>query len=354
MLIDWLTLRIPMDERLGKQLHTKIYASMGHIVKFSPAGLQEWDKVVPDWDSIRSDSMGLYWSVTADADSVRYLTIGASPSSLKNNGVNVFGTLDLKECSQTLINTASKALESILPNWKMWQCRRMDVTANYDMGNNAQVKQALNLLLRTDAPRRKANSDKRGGDSVYFNPTSTLRAGKAYHKGAHLRYQLKKGNIDRSDISEDQLLLADRLLRLELMLGSMWFRRLTKDWHELTPKDLTDQHHSFFSSLIGSGDIGVFDMGTLLERLEKVAPSKGRAQSAHNTWALIKVLGFTQVKASMNPNTFRHHTSWLRAAGLNDADLCSGGETALILEFKRKNLVLGQPVLSWNDLRMAA
>ena len=351
MLIDWLTLRIPMDERLGKQLHAKIFAAMGHIVKYSPVGVQEWDKVVPDWESIRSDSMGLYWSVTADADSVRYLTIGASPSSLQNNGVNVFGSLDLKECAETLINTACIALESILPNWKMWQCRRIDVTANYDMGNSAQVKQALNLLLRTDAPRRKANSDRRGGDSVYFNPTSTLRAGKGYHKGAHLRYQKRKGNIE---ISEEDLQLADRLLRLELMLGSMWFRRLTKDWHELTAKDLTDQHHSFFSSLIGSGDIGVYDMGTLLQRLEKVAPSKGRAQSAHNTWALIKVLGFTQVKASMNPQTFRNHMVILRAAGLNDADLCSGGETALILEFKRKNLVLGNPVLSWTELRQAA
>lgn len=351
MLIDWLTLRIPMDETLGKQLHAKIYASMGHIVKFSPDGVQEWDKIVPDWEAIRSDSMGLYWSVTADADSVRYLTIGASPSSLANKGVNVFGSLDLQIGAEMLIKIASKALGSVLPNWQAWQCRRMDITANYDMGNNAQVKQALNLLLRTDASRRKANSDRRGGDSVYFNPTSTLRAGKAYHKGSHLRYQLKKGNIE---ISEQDLQLADRLLRLELMLGSMWFRRLKKDWHALTEQDLIDQHTSFFSSLIGSGDIGVYDMGTLLERLEKVAPSKGRAQAAHHTWALIKVLGFTQVKSSMNQQTFRNHMVMLRAAGLNDADLCSGGETALILEFKRKNLVLGKPVLSWAEFRLAA
>lgn len=347
MLIDWLTLRFPLDARLGQSLHEKIQSAMGSIVKISPDGLIQWEKRTPDWDAIRSDSLGIYWSVTADGQGVRYLTIGASPSSLLNNGVNVFGSLSLEDGSKVLIKRAGEALGAILPHWKLWQCRRMDITANYDLGNSAQVKQALRLLLATDAPRRRTNSDRRGGDSVYWNPSSTLRAGKAYHKGEHLRYQLRKGNIQ---IDDELLVLADRLLRLELMLGSMWFRRLKTDWFDLTPEKLAAIHFEFFTSLIGGGDVEVADMGTLLAELEKHAPTKGRALAAHRTWALIKTIGYTQTKESMPSSTWRLHTMYLRNAGISSADLCAG----TVIPFRRKTLLLGQPVLSWNDLRRAA
>ena len=347
MLIDWLTLRFPLDARLGQVLHEKIQAAMGTIVKITPDGAIEWEKRTPDWDAIRSDSVGIYWSVTGDGDGVRYLTIGASPSSLLNNGVNVFGSLNLQDGAEILIRRAGEALGAILPHWRLWQCRRMDITANYDLGSSAQVKQALRLLLGTDAPRRRTNSDRRGGDSVYWNPSSTLRAGKAYHKGAHLRYQQRKGNIQ---LDEETVLLADRLLRLELMLGSMWFRRLKTDWHDFTSKQLAALHFDFFTSLIGGGDVEVADMGTLLIELEKHAPTKGRALAAHRTWALIKTIGYTQAKESMAARTFYLHCEHLRAAGLSSADLCAG----TVIPFRRKSLVLGQPVLSWNDLRRAA
>jgi len=235
----------------------------------------------------------------------------------------------------------------VLPNWSAWQCRRIDVTANYDMGSSSQVKQGLRLLLGTDAPRRRTNSDRKGGDSVYWNTTSALRAGKAYHKGAHLRYQVRKGNIE---VDEETLLLGDRLLRLELKLGATWFRRLKQDWHTLTADDLAAQHENFFSSLIGGGDVEVNDMGTLLQELEKHAPTKGRALAAHRTWALIKTVGYTQTVESMPRSTFMLHAKYLRAAGLSGADLCAGK----VIEFRRKCLVLNQPVLSWDELRRAA
>lgn len=347
MLIDWLTLRHPLSEKLGKVLHEKIEAAMGSIVKIDPDGQVLWEKRTPDWDAIRSDSVGIYWSITADGTGTRFLTIGASPSSLINAGVNVFGSLDLKAGSEILISRAGQALGAILPNWREWQCRRMDITANYDMGSSAQVKQALRLLLGTDAPRRRTNSDRRGGDSVYWNPSSTLRAGKAYHKGAHLRYQQRKGNIQ---VDESTLELADNLLRLELMLGSMWFRRLTTDWHELTEHKLAALHFDFFHSLIGGGNVEVADMGTLLAELEKHAPTKGRALAAHRTWALIKTIGYTQTKCSMPPSTWDLHTKYLRAAGLSGADLCAG----TVIPFRQKTLILGSPVLSWHEIRRAA
>ncbi|OIR10942.1 phage replication protein CRI [mine drainage metagenome] len=347
MLIDWLTLRFPLTDSLGSTLHERIMNCVGKLVHISPDGEIVWEKGVPDWEKIRSDSLGLFWSITADADSVRYLTIGGSPSSQLNGGVNVFGSLDIGQGAQVLIETAGKALGAILPHWKHWQCRRVDVTANYDMGNDAQVKQALRLLLGTDAPRRRTNSDRKGGDTVYWNPSSDLRAGKAYHKGAHLRYQQRKGNIV---IDEETLQLADNLLRLELKLGSRWFRRLNKDWRELSSTDLATEHENFFSSLIGGGDVEVHDMGTLLSELEKHAPTKGRARSAHNTWALIKTIGYTQAKESIHPKTFANHCVWLRAAGISSADLCAG----VVLPFRKRVLVLNQPVLSWSEIQKAA
>lgn len=347
MLIDWLTLRFPITPALGDFLHEKILSCMGHMTKISPDGLIEWEKKCPDWDALRSDSLGLYWSITGDADSVYYLTIGASPASLSNEGNNTFGTLDVESASKTLIQFAGKALGAVLPDWRQWQCRRMDVTANYDMGSAAQVKQALRLLLGTDAPRRRTNSDLKGGDTVYWNLTSDLRKGKAYHKGPHLRFQSKKGNII---LDADLAQLADRLLRLELQLGARWFRRLDQDWRELTSEFLAAEHYNFFSSLIGGGDVEVSDMGTLLQELEKVAPTPGRALAAHRTWALIKTIGYTQTKESMPDSTFRLHMTYLKAAGLSSADLCAG----VVIPFRQKTLVLGNPVLSWEELRKAA
>ena len=347
MLIDWLTIRFPLTPALGQALHERIQAALGSIVSISPQGEVLWEKRVPDWDEIRSDSLGLFWSVTGDADGERYLTIGGSPSSLRHEGVNVFGSLDIREGCETLIAVASKALCAVLPSWEQWQCRRMDISANYDMGNPAQVKQALRMLLGTDAPRRRTNSDRRGGDTVYWNPSSDLTAGKAYHKGAHLRMQQRKGNI-RCD--ETLLDLADNLLRLELKLGARWFRRIAFDWRYMEPDQLIGIHQSFFSSLIGGADVEVHDMGTLLQELEKHAPTKGRALAAHRTWALIKTIGWRQVKESMPDSTFRLHCSYLRAAGLSSADLCAG----VVLPFRKRALVLSQPVLCWEEIRRAA
>lgn len=348
MLIDWMTLRFPLTQKLGAVLHQRIMDNMGHMSKISPAGVVEWVKGVPDWDSIRSDSQGLYWSVSSDGKA-DYLTIGGSPSSQQNKGVNVFGSLSVEQGAKTLIRSAGVALDAILPDWMQWDCRRLDITANYDMGSSAQVKQALRLLLATDAPRRRTNSDKAGGDSVYWNPTSTLRKGKAYHKGAHLRYQARKGNIE---LSEDLHLLADNLLRLELTLGSQWFRRFADkhNWREFTPEFLTAEHHNFFSSLIGGGGLEVSDMGTLLTELEKVSPSKGVALAAHRTWALIKSIGYTQTKDSMPKATFSRHMQCLRAAGLSSADLCAG----VVIPFRKKSLLLGEPVCSWHEIKLAA
>lgn len=350
MLIDWLTLRFPLTPALGENVLKRVLDSLGTVVCVSAYGVEKWRKHALDLEELRSDELGLFWTITADGESARYLSIGASPASLENAGVNVFGSTDIEHCSKVLIKAASAALDAILPDWKQWQCRRLDITANYDMGSPAQVKQALRILLGTDAPRRRTNSDRRGGDSVYWNPSSDLKAGKAYHKGAHLRFQQRKGNVDCSD---DLLMLADNLLRMELKLGARWFRRLHeagRDWQKLTHANLIYNHHEFFSKLIGGSDIGVNDMGTLLVELEKVSPTKGYALAAHRTFALIKTIGYTQTKDSIPRATFSRHCQYLRAAGLSSADLCAGK----VLELRKRSLVLEQPVLSWDELKRAA
>ena len=355
MLIDWLTLRLKIDAfQLGPVLHQRILQYLGLTVCFGSDGLEKWSKHSLDFDKLRSDAPGLYWTITADGQSQRYLTLGASPAAIENDGLNVFGSLDIEHCATVLIEHAGRAFDSILPPLRFWQCRRLDITANYDLGNAAQVKQALRLLLATDAPRRKSNSDSKGGDTVYWSPTSDLQTGKAYHKGPQLRMKVRKGDLLLDD---ETLELADNLLRLELKLGSRWFRRYEDkyDWHTLTSYELTNIHHKYFNSLIGDGALEVHDMGTLLLELEKVCPTKGRALAAHRTYALISTLGFTQTKESMPKATFMRHCADLRATGLSLADLAAADDkNRVIVAFPRRTMILSEPVTSWSQIRRVA
>ena len=347
MLIDWLTLRYPLTPQLGIDLFDRIKNCLGIVVAVNSEGVEQWRKNTLDLDRLRSDSEGLFWSITADADSVRYLSIGASPSSIEHDGMNVFGSMEVEHCAMLLVRYAAIALGAVLPQWSLWQCRRMDVTANYDMGSSAQVNQSLRCLLATDAPRRRTNSSKRGGDTVYWNSTSDLIAGKAYNKGAHLRMQQVKGRIL---LSESTLQLADNLLRLELKLGAGWFRRLKSNWQSLSADDLFEQHQRFFKSFIGTTEVEVADMGNLLVELEKVTPTKGRALAAFRTFSLIQAVGYTQAKESISRSTWNLHTKHLRAAGLSSADLCAGK----ILKLRQRSLILDKPVLCWEDIKRAA
>jgi hypothetical protein len=98
------------------------------------------------------------------------------------------------------------------------------------------------------------------------------------------------------------------------------------------------------------GKMEVTDMGRLLEELEKIAPTKGQAQAAHRTWALIKSCGWSLTKESMPRATYFRHLNLLRLAGLSDADLCAGN----VLPFARREVVIANPVTSWEELRRIA
>jgi II/X family phage/plasmid replication protein len=325
---------------------------MGKVMSINSDGVVVWEKNVLDIDALRSDSVGIFWSVGRDVDN-EYLIIGASPASLEFNN-NVFGSSDIRHCARVLVRSAGLALEMILPVAEKWSCRRVDVTENYLFSSPRLVKQWLKVLNQTDSGRHHATSA--CGDTVEWNKGSPLRYGKAYHKGPQLNFLLKKGK--KLIIDSWQLSLADRLGRLELRLGSQWWRRFyavtpnqpeVRKWWDLSEKFFREQFENYFGNMFGK-NIEVADMGKLLEELIKVAPSVGRAKAAHDTWALIKVVGLTQVKETKPSATLRKHLSWLRAAGLSDADFCVGN----VVAFTRHEVNICQPVTSWEELRRVA
>ena len=343
-MIDWMTLRIDL-KMVAPVIEARFRAALGIVTSCSASGEVQWRKRFLDLDELRSDSTGLFWTVMRDADH-EYLTIGASPASLEFNN-NVFGSGCVDHCADQLLRVASVALDSILPPASDWSCRRLDVTENYLFGSGREVKQWLRALMTTDSGRHKGCSGE--GDTVLWNKGSALRKGKAYHKGPQLHYLIKKKK--NLDISDWQLEVSDRLGRLELTLGSMWFRRFYEaggEWLKLTVADLQNQHVDYFGRMWG-GKIEVADMGKLLEELEKVAPTKGQAKAAHATWAMIKTMGWGLTRDSITKRSWYRHLSYLRAAGLSDADLCAGN----VIPFKRE-IVIAKPVISWDELRRVA
>lgn len=216
----------------------------------------------------------------------------------------------------------------------------MDITHNYLLDDHSQVKQALRELRKGDGVRQKASVPK--GDSVYWGQGSDLISGKAYDKGSQLEHQLKRDkHISMDPASVD---LVKRLLRLELSLKRRWFDRHGQDWLNFSEDYLQELHNQYFKQFIGT--LEVTDMGTLLQQLETVTPTKGRALAAHRTWALIKSIGYEQTRSSMPRSTFLLHQKYLREAGLSHADIAN----ADLLPFRRNTITVSEPVNNWADL----
>ena len=105
MLIDWLTLRIPLDDNLGVNLHQRLRDYMGVTVNIDSNGVEKWRKHSLDIDTLRSDCAGLFWSITGDGVQY-YLNVGASPASIEFNGLNVFGSVDVEHCAKIMFLSA--------------------------------------------------------------------------------------------------------------------------------------------------------------------------------------------------------------------------------------------------------
>lgn len=351
LLIDWLTLRVPLDERLSSVVRDKVRACLGRIYCYDPDGVLTWEKNTLDVDKLRSDTVGLLWQVQGDGKR-QYLVIAGSPAAV-TNGLNVFGSLDIRAGANALIRVACRALRAVLPPLEQWQCRRIDITGNYVLPDAACVKDALRTLLASDGARRHAQTMK--GDTVGWGVGSDISKGKAYHKGPQVRWLMKKG---KAQASEEQLGLMDRLLRLEHTKGSRWWRRFEEKggkWWQLTGWELWQEFKGFFSGLVQGVEVKDMNREETIKAILKANDiTEGRAAAAWMTFKNIREEGFDVVKHYTAKATFYRHLKYLRAAGFTDSDLTTAKLASNVVQFRRVQIVLAQPVGSWDDIRRAA
>lgn len=356
MFIDWLTIRIPLL-LLDKRFYYKIEPYLNTHLVYDSKGKEVRSWISVDFEKLRSDSPGFYWSFVNDGNR-EYLSIGGSPASCLNDYKNnVFGILDVKECAHSMISCASDVFDYSLPHdLSLWQCRRIDITANYLLPDAESVQLALAQLLQSNAARKRASSSSLGGDSVYWGGSSTMSKGKAYWKGQHLRYLRRKFQVSLP--LESDFLLMDRVLRLEHTRGSAFFRRMEHKhldyrWYEhLSFENCKKLFLDFFSPLV-PGFVEVSDMNRIdiVSRLMKENDiSETVAKSVFNTLRNIRADGFDVVKGYMPKNTFYRHLRFLRAIGITDSDMYM----AKVIPLRKVKIVLAQPVTSWEELRKVA
>lgn len=353
LLIDWLTLRFPLDGGLCEAVKDRIKGAMGRVMCIDADGAMKWEKGVLDIDALRSDAQGVFWQIQLDGTR-EWLVIGGSPASAEF-GCNVFGHLHIRRAAEMLIRRASQELKAVLPRVELWQCRRIDITGNYALPDAASVKTALRQLMHSDSARRKASNHRRGGDSVYWSPTSDIKRGKAYHKGPHLEKLVREGKLS---IPAEWLDLSQRLLRLEMSLCSRWFRRNASsggNWLNWTTEDLAGLHREFFGPLVDGVEVSDMNRIEIQKRIEEAnGITEGRAKAAFRTLRDIEENGFEVARESVSRSTFFQHLKYLRAAGFTDADLHRTKPAENVIPLRRVRVVLAEPVASWDDLRRAA
>jgi len=342
MLIDWVTARVPLD-RLAPAAFDAARSMGDRIRRYCPkSGDIRYESGA--WDSIRSDSHQLVARAGVD------LWVQGSPARVIGDGCSVFGSgasaaLDLAGCVQRMVAFLSARLGVELPHWSEWIVSRVDVTANLCLADLPQVKESLTVLRGTEGGRYKVSSQ--SGDSVYWGSKSKHRKGKAYAKGPHLRHLMKQKGYSGRRYTEQEIAVADRLLRLELTLGREWFAR-NEHWQATTPGRLADEWESYFGRMLGSAEIS--DMARdIEERIKAVAKTEGEAKAAYRCWLVIKERGWTQAKEMHTNNTWYRHLRVLRRAGLGDADISIGE----VVPFRRVQLRAAL-VRSWPELQRAA
>lgn len=344
MLIDWITLRRKISDLEESEI-IPLLPFLGVMKIFDPVTDEVLKvKLVANIEKVRSDFQGLVISLTSNGKD-KFLNIGGSPASISGQGNNVFGNFDFHESKKIILDAAKKLLAGRLLQFDGWQPRRVDITENFLLESNFQVKEALNLLRLSDgSTRQKTTSEAKAGDTVYFGAGSRFRSGKAYDKFNQVcalikkfQKQLKTNPFENLDIS-----LLQGVLRLELsLLGQFFDQHSGEDF--LTPEFLSTQHNDFFRQFLGNSE--VTSMDKLFKNLIEISPTQGQAKAAYSTWLSIRQLGYHFVKETMVPRTFNHHKKLLIDAGLTLGDL----KSAQIIPLRKRAINL-QPVTSWEQL----
>jgi hypothetical protein len=348
-MIDWLSLRLDAQNCPDWGGWRRLAYWGDRIMRYCPAsGAIVWESAA--WDSVRSDSHQLALKASAGS-----LFVQGSPARVMGDGDTVFGSAvggrDICRCAETMIAFASRLLHvSPVPSLRLWACSRADVTQNFLIEGlgAAGVRVALSELRSIEGGRYRVSQQ--AGDTVYWSHLSRHRAGKAYAKGPHLRYLMKKDTYTGRLYDDSELSLADLLLRLELRLGSKFFFNLREQgipWYNLTWSDLQAQHDEYFERMLGVE--GVEGVGMqFVEQCVRVAPSEGQGKAAARTWSVIQSMGWQAARDSMPLRTWYRHLKILKAAGLGDADISAGRVVSL-----RRPLLI-RPVVSWSDLHQVA
>lgn len=336
-MIDWMTLKVD-GMALPAATIEALRARTGRVIKITPEGAIEWETVARE--SIRSDSHQVTVAMGGE------LTICGSPARVMQAN-NVFGSGDPIECARAMLAFVRRTVAVELPDFDAWRCTRMDVTANYDMGGAHQVREALLSLRHAEGGRYQLRTS---AESVYWSVRSQLRSGKAYAKGPHLEYQLKRG---QTEVTAEELEAASRLLRLELSLKSQWWReRAGKKWWEFSEGDLEREHEGYFQPLIGGAE--VWNMDNAQERCVQAAValgmSEGQGERAYLYWLAIQQLGYETAKQMASRRTHYRHVKVLREAGYSYSDF----QARRVVSLRKRPLVLAQPVRSWDELRRVA
>lgn len=339
-MIDWLSLSLDVCF-VPEPLRLQMEKYSNKIMLISPDG--EIKSIRCAWDSIRSDTHQIVFRIGSR------LEIQGSPSrvGLLNNA---FGSLDIHYCAEKMISFVLSQFgfpREALPPLPEWGCTRIDITRNLCMTSREEPGQVLESLKYLPSGRQKVSFEVSG---IYIGKGSSHLVGKVYLKGQDAkRLNARK----KSFYTEEELLLSDYLLRFELMLRSRKIKHFSNlfncHWSGFTPEFLLTRHDEFFSKYLSDAEI--LDMNMLLEKLIEVAKVSGKseaaARQAYGFYLLVRQNGLANARASTTKTTFYRHKKLLQDAGVMASDLVQSN----VLPIRRKPILLGDAVCSWEDVR---
>lgn len=350
MLIDWITARIEYGH-IAPEYWQMLRLLTDRVMRFCPAtGETRWEAGA--WDSVRSDSHQIAFRVGSDA-----VWLQGSPARVCGDGDAVFGSgpsaaLDLVGCLQRMVAFVSSRIGVPLPSEpSQWLVSRIDVTGNLLLDDLPAVRIALRVLRECEGGRYRVSQQ--SGDTVYWSHRSRLQSGKAYAKGPHIEYMIKRPGYSGRVYTSSEIGLVQRLLRLELKLGSQFLReRVGKLWFEISRDDLVNYWSLFFERMVGSSE--VCTESDLRQRLREVVIdgepiSDGRANAAYGCFLMIKNEGWEKARLAFSKSTWYRHLKILHLAGLGDADIAAG----TVVSFRRR-IIDSQVVSSWAELQRVA
>ncbi len=342
MLIDWITATLHF-RNLSDETLDRLRGLGGRIIKVDSEGRLEWETSA--WESVRSDSHQVAFQVGATE-----IRIQGSPARIVGDGCTVFGAgpsaaLDLVGCVDRMRAFVGDVIGVPLtvPS-KGWQVTRVDVTENLVLDSLESVREALKVLRGVDQGRLKVSQQ--AGDTVYWSHRSRYKSGKAYAKGPHLRYLLRRKTYTGRDYSESELQAAEKLLRFELSLKrDYWRKQCEVEWYQMSPDDLKQEWQNYFGNMLDGQEL---PEDGILERLQEVAPTDGQARSAYGMWLLIQAEGWEKARNATTKSTWYRNIKLLHKIGLNDVALSTGN----VILFKRRNVPVMEleTVDNWGQL----